>query len=73
MFLLLQSMLGPVEDSAQRQAAELRAAHGEERGETPSGDVCPSAPQPHGPEESYQAFLARIIWNFPQFSASGEP
>lgn len=70
--LLLPSMLGPVEDSAQQQAAELRAAHGEEQGEAPSGD-CPSAPQPHGPEESYQAFLARIIWKFPHFSASGEP
>lgn len=32
--LLLLSMLGP-EDSVQQQAAELRAAHREERGETP--------------------------------------
>ena len=47
--LLLPSMLGPVEDSAQHQVAELRAAHREEKGETPLGVVCPSAPPPRGP------------------------
>ena len=52
--LLLGSMQGPVEDSMLRGGQQQSGLLTERWGtKTTSGDICPSVPHPHDPEESH--------------------